>query len=114
MKLLGQIGERVAQEYLKKRGYKILERNYKKPWGEIDIIGQKDKKIIFFEVKTLKKGEILPEEKITFQKRKNILKMVQFYINSKKINSKWQIDLIAIEFLTENKCRLRHLRNIIY
>ena len=52
-KSLGEIGENVAEEYLKKNKYKILERNYKKPRGEIDIIAKQDKKIIFFEVKTI-------------------------------------------------------------
>lgn len=112
MKSLGQIGEEIACQYLKERGYKILERNYKKNWGEIDIIGQKDKKIIFFEVKCLKSKRIFPEQKITQAKIKKISRTAQFYINLNHLQEGWQIDLIAIDFQTRNKCRLRHLKNI--
>jgi len=113
MKSLGQIGEDLAEEYLKKGGYKILKRNYKTPFGEIDIIAKKNNKIIFFEVKTLKSKEIAPEDQMTERKKSHILKTVQFYINSKNIDFDWQIDLIAINFLNESKCKLRHLRNVL-
>ena len=45
-KSLGKLGEDVAAEYLKKEGYQILDRNYRRPWGEIDIIAKKEKDII--------------------------------------------------------------------
>ena len=50
---IGKIGEDYACDYLKKQGYQIIERNYLKKWGEIDIIVKKDKKIHFIEVKTV-------------------------------------------------------------
>lgn len=48
----GDIGEKFTERYLKKNGYKILERNYRQKCGEIDIIAQKGEYIIFTEVKT--------------------------------------------------------------
>lgn len=112
MKSLGQIGEELASRYLQRAGYKILERNYKKGWGEVDIIAQKEKKIVFFEVKCLKSKQISPEDQATKEKIKKISKVAQFYINLKHPDKDWQIDLIAIDFQTENKCKLRHIENI--
>jgi putative endonuclease len=113
MKPLGQIGEDIAVEYLKKQGYKILERNYKKPWGEIDIIAKKKKKIIFFEVKTLKDCVFLPEESITQSKKIALKRTAEIYVKEKKNYLDWQIDVIGIEFTAENRCCLRHTENAI-
>ena len=114
-KSLGQFGEGVATNYLLRNDYKILEKNYKKPWGEIDIVAKKGKDVIFVEVKTLFKGDILPEESVNFQKRKNLIKTARTYLWEKKYpeNQNWQIDVIGIEFIEEDKCRLRHTKNAI-
>jgi len=117
-KSLGKLGEDVAAEYLKKEGYQILDRNYRRPWGEIDIIAKKEKDIIFFEVKTLQKiqGEsFLPEESIRVLKKKILIKTARIYLSEKRYpeNQNWQIDVIGIEFFEEKKCRLRHTQNAI-
>ena len=116
-KTLGEIGESVASEYLKKAGYKILERNYRKPWGEIDIIAKKNKKIIFFEVKTIRlikdKFSFLPEEQVREKKKRNLIKTAKVYLSEKKLPEEWQIDVIGIEFSCKNKCCLRHTKNAL-
>ena len=53
----GKIGERIALAYLENNGYLIREKNYRFGRGEIDIIAEKDQKLIFFEVKTKKFGD---------------------------------------------------------
>lgn len=113
MKFLGQVGEEIAIEYLKENNYKILEKNYKRPWGEIDIIAQKDKKIIFFEVKTLKRCGFLPEESITQKKKIILQRTAEIYIQEKKISLERQIDVIGIEFIAKDRCFLRHTENAI-
>ena len=56
----GKIGEDIAVKFLEKNNYKILERNYRKPWGEIDIVGEKDGIVRFIEVKSVSR-EALPD-----------------------------------------------------
>ncbi len=113
-KKLGQIGEDIAVEYLKKKGYKIIERNYKKAWGEIDVVAKKEGKIIFFEVKTLngRSANIFPESNITQEKIRRLKKTVETYIHERKITRDYQLDAIGIILLNNNKCKLRHTKNI--
>ena len=54
----GDLGERIGEEYLVKNGYQVIEKNYLKPWGEIDIIAKKNGALVFFEVKTRDKKNI--------------------------------------------------------
>ena len=120
MASLGQIGEDIAAQYLQKKGYKIIERNYRKPWGEIDIITGRKKNIIFVEVKTLQQNQdannrFLPEENITFQKKKKLIRTTKMYLWERKYSKDqvWRIDVIEIEFIDGGKCRLRHTKNAI-
>ena len=113
-KSLGQIGENIAAQYLQKKGYIILEQNYKKPWGEIDIIVKKGKDIIFVEVKTVSNNNFLPEEEITPRKKKILIRTAKLYLAEKRYpaDQDWQIDVIGIE-MKDNKCLLRHTENAI-
>ncbi|HOA47766.1 MAG TPA: YraN family protein [Candidatus Paceibacterota bacterium] len=114
-KSLGQIGENIAAQYLQKKGYIILEQNYKKPWGEIDIIVKKGKDIIFVEVKTVSNNNFLPEEEITPRKKKILIRTAKLYLAEKRYpaDQDWQIDVIGIEMKDNNKCLLRHTENAI-
>ncbi|MBL7150125.1 MAG: YraN family protein [Candidatus Pacebacteria bacterium] len=116
-KNLGGFGEKIAKNFLKKKGYKILGQNFKRKWGEIDIIGQNRGKIIFFEVKTIiSSQEFVPEDQITPHKKRQLLKMTQIYLNENKIslNNPCQIDIIAIEVSPDfKKANVRHHKNAI-
>jgi putative endonuclease len=123
---IGKIGEDKACEYLKNKEYRILNRNYRQKFGEIDIIARApDLRLIFIEVKTLliksgfKDRGLIPEDNITTQKYNRVKKICEFFANKypKLINEKvgWQIDLIAIQIIemTENqKFSIRHYENI--
>lgn len=119
---LGTFGERIASNYLERKSYKILAKNYTKKWlgtakGEIDIVARKDKTIAFVEVKTISAGNnrFLPEDKVNFQKQKKLIKLAQVWLGENKIplNSKWQIDVIAIIVnLQSLKAKLRHFQNV--
>ncbi len=118
---IGAIGENIAADYLKKKGYKILARNFKTKWGELDIVAQKNKIIIFVEVKTLKfnpskKSEFQPEDEITFHKARQLRKMAQIYLSANKLplDISQQIDIIAIEINPNSqKPIIRHTENAI-
>ncbi len=120
---IGKNGEDIATEYLKKNGYKIIERNFRRPWGEIDIIArEKDGTLVFVEVKTLKeKGDLMPEDNLTVAKSKKFKKIANAYANAnpKLIKEKigWRLDLISItlqSILTKDKkdYELKHWQNI--
>jgi len=123
-KQLGIFGEKIAENYLKNKGYQILGKNY--PFrvpgnpqkGEIDIIVKKNDIISFIEVKTLRLVQnepFSPEEKVDFGKQRKLVKTAESWLMKKKIplNSKWQIDVIAIELNLNKKAKINHFENAI-
>ena len=78
---IGDFGEDIASKYLVKKGYQILERNFLKAYGEIDIICIKDDILTFVEVKTRKNDEFKPASlDVDFNKQERIKKTAQAYI----------------------------------
>ena len=126
---IGNIGENLACKFLKKEGLKIVERNYWKKWGEIDIIAEnkKNKKLHFVEVKTVSCGNI--REGITVKienykvddnihpwKLKRLARVFQTYLLDKKISEKveWQFDIIIVFLDRKDKIsRIKYLKDII-
>ena len=96
----GNYGESLAVNFLKKQGYKILERNYRIRGGEIDIIARDGELLVFVEVKARWSHEYgLPVESITYYKIKALLKTAAFYCV--KINwgdKPYRIDMVSIDF----------------
>lgn len=80
----GELGENLAFSYLKNNGFSIIERNFNNKFGEIDIIGKKNGKIYFFEVKAGYRNGINPAENLNQNKIRKFLKSVEYYclINS--------------------------------
>jgi len=117
----GDIGERDAEEFLIKNGYRILDRNYRiKNIGEIDIIGEKNGKIFFFEVKTrdVKHETNFPVEfSINPKKKRNLKRICQMYLNNKGYSSEkeWQVDGIFIYMdIASNSHSVDRLENILW
>ncbi len=96
---IGQLGEKLALRHLKKRGYRILDRNFRCRRGEIDIVATQKNYLVFVEVRTkttLAFGS--PEESITQAKRDNLIAAALTYINEhQKLPPLWRIDVVAIE-----------------
>ena len=121
---LGDTGEKIAEKYLRDKDYKILDKNFRySKLGELDIIAKKDDNIIFCEVKTrLKTGpsEFLPEDNITLEKQKKLIKLSQIYLSKnlpagRQVNKdvSWQIDILAIEIYRDGSFDIRHLENAV-
>lgn len=112
---VGKLGEKLAKKYLKKQGYKILDKNFYTRYGEIDLIALKDNTLIFFEIKTRTNQSFgYPEEAINYKKQGHLKKAAEIYLFKKGISNKdLQIDVLSIE-LGENKrkTKIRHLENI--
>lgn len=117
--LVGQKGEDLAVEFLRKNGYLIKERNFKRKWGELDIIAfdKKTKEWVFVEVKAVSVKEkrqpfVFPEEKLTESKLKKLKKIILSYLSLKGIEeSKWRFDLIAVEYKREGEePEIRHYK----
>lgn len=111
----GNYGEELACKFLKKNGYKILERNYRIRGGEIDIVAMDKDYLAFVEVKTRYTHEYgTPEESITFWKLKALLKTAAFYIQKINWGDKgYRLDLVTVDFSNNpEKPKIELIKNI--
>lgn len=128
----GNLGEDLASLFLMKHGFEILERNYLKPWGEIDIVAKKNKTLHFVEVKSVSceirqnnvsretfgrrtaTGEavthetVRPEENMHENKLERLKRVIQTYITDQRISREtpFQLDLITVRIDTDSKTAL--------
>ena len=134
---IGKLGEDLACKYLKSNGYLIIDRNFRKPWGELDIVArQKDGTLVFVEVKAMRQlpdpaiesgnenmaiAGLTPEENLTKAKLQKLKRTASLFAghNQELVSDKkgWRIDLVAIQLLTDSiesdeDYKLRHFQNI--
>ncbi|OHE24734.1 MAG: YraN family protein [Syntrophobacterales bacterium RBG_19FT_COMBO_59_10] len=102
-KILGREGEDRAAQFLKKQGYKILERNYSTPQGEIDLIALHRGEVVFVEVKTRTNDAYgAPELAVNPRKQKRMVKAALGYIKYKKLHQvPCRFDVVAINAAAE-------------
>jgi len=113
--LRGKKGEELAASYLKSQGYKILERNFKKRYGEIDIIAQSGSTLVFIEVKTRWSRKFgLPEEAVTPWKLKSVIRTAQYYkMLHPELPEAMRIDVVAVDFCARGReKRIRLIKNV--
>ncbi len=128
----GQKGEDEAVKYLKNKGFSVLDRNYLKPWGELDIVAKKGDWLYFVEVKTvtrqvpeaspqaprgLASGDDYyePEDNIHPWKIKRLSRAIETYLLEKKIGdeAEWQVDSIAVYLNDRGETlKIEHLEDI--
>jgi putative endonuclease len=123
----GALGEQVAVTYLKQLGFTIVEQNFLKKWGEIDIIAKRDTDIHFVEVKTVSyetkeslqravsHGTWRPEENVTPQKIHKLNRVIETWIEEQPQDLVvWQIDVVAVRIVPHEKyATIKYLPNII-
>lgn len=113
---LGRWGETIAADFLDKKGYIVIERNLRTPYGEIDLIAQDGAVLVFIEVKTRATDAYgLPEASITQQKREHIISAAQAFLQTLSTPTiNWRIDVIAIrKFKSTNLPEIVHFENAI-
>lgn len=124
---IGELGEDIACMFLMKHGFEVIERNYTKKWGEIDIVAEKNNKKYFIEVKStsvlsldyvlnIQKDKIFnPEENMHPWKLKRLRRIVETYLISKRMgNIDWQFDLLVVYIDLEKRLsRVKVIENII-
>ncbi len=119
---LGAWGERVAEAYLIDKGYRILERNQRTPYGELDLIviqefgNPPSSQVVFIEVKTRTSlGFGLPEEGIDAVKRAHLVEAAQHFMQSHpELGEDWRVDVIAIHKRSNPKrVEICHFENVI-
>ena len=127
---VGAYGEDIAAKYLEKQGQKVLERNYLKKWGEIDIVSREtlnNKAIIHFvEVKTVSYetktdleravsyGTWRPEENVHPEKIKRMYRTIESWLMENNSDLEWQIDVIAVRIVQrERYATIKYIPNVI-
>jgi putative endonuclease len=127
---IGSYGEDVAAKYVERFGYKVIDRNYLKKWGEIDIVSREtsnNREIIhFIEVKAvsyetkqdLEKavsyGTWRPEENVHPQKIQKLNRAIESWLKENHCESDWQIDVAAIRVVPREKyATVKYIPNII-
>jgi putative endonuclease len=121
----GNIGEDIAAAFLQKSGFSILERNYTKKWGEIDIVAQKEHCVHFVEVKTVSyqtkedleravsHGTWRPEEQVHQFKMYQIAKALETWISEHNYDGDWVIDVIGVRIVPrETYATVNFIENI--
>jgi len=122
---IGDLGEEIACKYLERKGFRIVDRNYLKPWGEIDIVAESPQILSFIEVKTVtrepSKGDvscesIRPEENMHPAKLRRLHRAVQTYLLDHKVSEsrEWRIDLacVYLDFATR-RAKVEMFENVI-
>ncbi len=130
---IGEIGENIAVRFLMKHNFLILDRNYTKKWGEIDIVAEKSNKLYFVEVKSVsretlntfipkscddsdeRRYEHRPEDNMHPWKLKRMTRIIQTYLLLKNLDEKeWQVDLLVVYLCQkEKKARVKVVSDII-
>jgi putative endonuclease len=114
-KTIGKIGEDIALHYLLDKGYTLLKQNYTSHWGEVDLIMQKENKVVFIEVKT-KVGNLKgkPYDAVTPAKLHHLQRPIQYFLLDRKYKDfKYALDIISITLNTQLvKEDLKHFENI--
>ena len=109
------MGEELAREYLKKKGYKIVEQNYKTKYAEIDLVAKQKNELVLVEVRT-KIGEDFgtPEETINNKKKRKLRGNALAYARTVKWKDSYRVDAICIVLEKDHSVkRLNHYENII-
>ena len=117
----GNMGEEIACKFLVKRAFTIVDRNYLKKWGEIDIVASKNGTVHFVEVKSVMKkrsetGDYHPEENVHVLKQRRLRRVIQTYLSEKRIGlgAEFQFHVIVVYMdLKTRRASVLFIENVI-
>jgi len=114
---LGKLGEEIVKDSLKKKGYELIEQNWKTKRAEIDLVMRKKGIMVFIEVRS-RRGEQFgtPEDTINWKKRRKLFNNAKAYVAIKKYMGPYQIDAVCIVFSGNGipiPTRVSHYEDII-
>jgi putative endonuclease len=110
---LGKWGEDLAADYLQRKGYTIIERDWKSGKRDLDIIAQDGNVIVFVEVKTRRNrlfGE--PEESVDYHKLQNLQQAISHYVKFKHIRQEIRFDIISIVGTVGTDPDIQHIQDV--
>ena len=110
---LGKWGEDQAADYLQRKGYTIIERDWKSGKRDLDIIAQDGDVIVFVEVKTRRNrlyGE--PEESVDYHKLQNLQQAISHYVKFKHIRQEIRFDIISIVGTVGTDPDIQHIQDV--
>ena len=112
----GCLGEDIAKRYLQKRGYRIIEQNYRTRYSEIDLIAYDHKTLVFVEVRTKNSEEFgTPEDSLTRRKIRRLSRGALIYLAREGGSEKYRIDAVCIVLAENNRPqRISHYKNITF
>lgn len=111
---IGKLGEDIAVNYLKQKGYKILDRNFECRQGELDIIALDKKEIVFVEVKTRTSNKYgTPSEAVNKIKQKHMLQTIKYYLYIRNLSDEFvRIDVIEV-YVKDNIYKVNHIKKAL-
>ena len=114
---IGQLGENKAKNYLKRRGYQILESNYRTKAGDIDLIAKDQECLVFVEVKTRTSDQYgSPAEAVSFYKQQHMINSAKYYLARHGGDCECRFDVIEV-YLSSGKwiqfAKINHLKNVL-
>lgn len=133
-KATGDLGEQIAARFMRNHGHSVLERNYWRKWGEIDLVTRKTVEIEeeyypvvhFIEVKTVSHetkydlnqavthGTWRPEEQVHERKLHQIYKAIETWLSEHEYEGEWQIDVAAVRMVPREKyAEVNHIENVM-
>lgn len=110
---MGKWGEDLAEAYLERRGYTIVERDWKSGRRDIDIIARDNDVVVFVEVKTRRNrlfGE--PEDAIDYRKRQNLQQAINHYVKFRNIRQEIRFDIISVVGTIGTEPDIQHIQDV--
>lgn len=101
---VGNLGESIVAKYLENKGFSVVDRNFRKSYGEIDVIVERKGKLHFVEVKSVSRETsdwgakgYRPEENVHPQKMRRLANTIQAYLSTRGGEVEWQFDVVTVE-----------------